>query len=370
MKISLIKEIKVHEYRVGMTPSDVKAYVKAGHDLRVEKGAGEGAGFADAEYLMAGATIEADKQALFDWAEMIVKVKEPIAEEYELFHEGQILFTYLHLAANKALTEALLGKKVVAVAYETIQEADGSLPCLKPMSEIAGRLAAQEGAKYLEKAFGGRGVLLSGVPGVQKGKVTILGGGLVGLNAAKVALGLGADVTILDISAPRLAYIDDIFGARIQTLYSNEANIAKSITESDLLITAVLIPGAKAPKLIRREMLKTMKPAAVIVDVAIDQGGCCETSRPTTHDEPTFVVEGIVHYCVANMPGTVSLTSTLALTTATLAYGLDLANKGWERAVKEDRALAKGLNTVAGFVTCELVADALDLPYKNLENLY
>lgn len=367
MKIALIKEIKVHEYRVGLTPSDVQAYVKAGHQVHVEHKAGQGAGFTDQEYLTAGASIEADKKALFDWAEMLVKVKEPIAEEYELFHEGQILYTYLHLAADKPLTEALLKKKVVAIAYETIQKADGSLPCLTPMSEIAGRLSIQEGAKYLEKAFGGRGVLLGGVPGVQKGKVLIIGAGIVGVNAAKMAIGLGADVTILDISAQRLAYLDDIFGARIQTLYSNQANIERCLQEADLVIGAVLLPGAKAPNLLTKDLLKTMQKGAVIVDVAIDQGGCVETSKPTTHCDPIFVVDDIVHYCVANMPGTVSLTSTLALTSTTLSYGLEIANKGWEKALAENSELAKGLNTLDGFVTYKPVADVLELPFNSWE---
>ena len=362
MIIGLPKEIKTHEYRVGLTPSCVRAYVVAGHEVQVEKAAGEGAGFADEEYAKAGAVLITDKSAMFDAADMIIKVKEPIAEEYDLFHEGQLLYTYLHLAADRAQAEALLAKKVTAFAYETIQEADGSLPLLTPMSEIAGRLSIQEGAKYLERTFGGRGILLGGVPGVQRGKVAIIGGGVVGLNAAKMAIGLGADVSILDISARRLAYLDDIFGARIQTLYSTRANIEKVIRQSDLLIGAVLIPGAKAPRLVTRADLKLMQPGAVIVDVAVDQGGCFETCKPTTHSDPIYTVDGIIHYGVANMPGAVARTSTIALTSTTLHYGLMLANNGWRAATNKSRPLRLGLNAHNGNLTCPAVADALDLP--------
>ena len=368
MNIAVIKEIKAHEYRVGLTPNDALAYINAGHNVKVEANAGVGAGFQNTDYEAVGAQIIGNKEMLFNWAQMIVKVKEPLAEEYELFHPDQILFTYLHLAADKALTKALLDKKVVAIAYETIQKADGSLPCLTPMSEIAGRLSIQQGAKYLEKAMGGRGVLLSGVPGVQRGKVTIIGGGVVGFNAAKIAVGLGADVTILDISAQRLTYVDDIFGSRIQTLYSNQSNLEHCLKESDLVIGAVLIPGAKAPKLVKRELLQSMKAGAVIVDVAIDQGGCVETSKPTSHCDPIYVIDDVVHYCVANMPGTVSLTSTLALTSTTLSYGLEIANKGWEKALATNNDLAKGLNTLDGFVTYKPVADSLELPFKAWEH--
>ena len=364
MKIGLPKEIKTHEYRVGLTPANVAAYIANGHTVIVEKAAGEGAGFSDAQYEAVGAMITEDKAALFDASEMIVKVKEPIACEYDLFHEGQILYTYLHLAADKPLTEALMRKGVTAIAYETIQPADNSLPCLTPMSEIAGRLSIQAGAKHLEKAMGGSGVLLAGVPGVKKGKVAIVGGGVVGLNAAKMAVGLGADVTILDVSAKRLAYLDDIFGARVQTLFSNEENIRACVAESDLVVGAVLLPGAAAPKLIKKDMLSTMKPGSVIVDVAIDQGGCVETSHATSHDDPIYVVDGVVHYCVANMPGTVSLTSTLALTSVTVPYGLQIANLGWETALAQDPALEKGLNVVAGQVCYEAVAEALALTYS------
>ena len=366
MDIGVPKEIKRHEYRVGLTPSHAKVYIENGHRVFIEEGAGEGAGFNDPEYIKVGAQILKDKKQLFDLSDMIIKVKEPLESEYELFHEGQILYTYLHLAADKKLTEALLAKKIVGIAYETIQLHDGSLPCLTPMSEIAGRLSVQEGAKYLEKAFGGRGVLLGGVPGVERGKVAIIGGGVVGTNAAKIAVGIGADVTILDLSAKRLGYLDDIFGSTLQTLYSNSENIIQCLKESDLVIGAVLLPGAKAPKLVTEEMLKFMKPGAVIVDVAVDQGGCFETTKPTSHDEPTYEVNGIVHYCVANMPGAVALTSTKALTSVTLPYGISIANLGWEGAIKNDPALKKGLNMVDGKLCYEAVARSLDLPYQEV----
>ena len=366
MIIGVPKEIKKHEYRVGMPPSHAAMYAEHGHKVIIEKHAGEGAGFSDSEYRKAGASIFSDKKKIFSEAEMIVKVKEPLEEEYDLFSEGQILFTYLHLAANKKLTESLLSKKVVGIAYETIQLADGSLPCLTPMSEIAGRLAVQEGAKYLEKAFGGRGVLLGGVPGVDRGKVTIIGGGVVGTNAAKIAVGIGADVTILDLSAKRLGYLDDIFGSKLQTLYSNHENIIKCLKRSDLVIGAVLVPGAKAPKLVTEGMLKYMQKGAVIVDVAVDQGGCFETTRPTSHDDPTFNVNDVVHYCVANMPGAVALTSTQALTSVTLPYGLKIASEGWENALEHDPALKKGLNMVDGKLCYEAVASSLGLPFQKI----
>jgi len=369
MKIGVAREIKKHEYRVGLTPANARAYANAGHEVVVEKEAGVNAGFTDQAYLDAGASIQQDKKKLFDECEMIIKVKEPQAEEYDLFHEDQILYTYLHLAADEPLTRALMEKKVKAVAYETIEEADRSLPCLTPMSEIAGRLSVQEGAKYLEKPFGGRGVLLGGVPGVPRGKVAILGGGVVGTNAAKMAIGLGADVTVLDISAKRLGYLDDIFETRITTLYSNEENIELVLRESDLVIGGVLIPGARAPHLIKKEHLKLMKPGAVLVDVAVDQGGCIETTHATTHDDPIFDVSGIIHYCVANMPGAVSLTSTLALTGATLSYGLLLADNGVEEAVKKSPALKKGLNTYAGACVYRNVADAFNIDYTAVDEL-
>lgn len=366
MNIGLVKEIKVHEYRVGLTPDCVEAYVKNGHTVYVEIDAGIGAGFENSDYKKVGGIIVTNKQKLFDDSHMIVKVKEPLQEEYDFFHEGQILYTYLHIAANKPQALALLKKKVKAIAYETITNNEGGLPCLTPMSEIAGRLATQEGAKYLEKPFGGRGVLLGGVPGVQRGNVIIIGGGIVGLNACKMAVGLGANVTVLDISASRLAFYDDIFGSKVTTLFSNRSNILKSLKVADLVIGAVLIPGAAAPKLVSKEDLKVMKKAAVIVDVAIDQGGCFETSHATYHDNPTFVVNDILHYCVANMPGAVSLTSTLALTSTTLRYGLNIANKGLEKALSEDVHLLNGLNTYDGKLTNEAVAISLELPFVNL----
>ena len=362
MKIGVPTEIKRHEYRVGMTPHSVKAYVKAGHEVRVQQGAGVGSGYEDAEYTAAGARIVADKKELFAWSEMIVKVKEPLPEEFGLFHQGHILFTYLHLAAAPDLANELLKRGVAGVAYETIELADRSLPCLTPMSEIAGRLSVQEGAKYLEKAYGGRGILLGGVPGVQRGNVGILGGGVVGTNACKIAVGMGANVTVLDISARRLAYLDDIFGSSITTLYATESNVEQTLRTSDIVVGAVLVTGEKAPRLITRQHLAIMQKGAVIVDVAIDQGGCAESSRPTTHAEPTYVVEGVVHYCVANMPGGVPRTSTYALNHATLPFVLALADKGWKQALRDDPYLKAGLNVCAGQVTCAEVAEALGYP--------
>jgi alanine dehydrogenase len=369
MKIGCVKEIKRHEYRVGMTPHCVKSYADHGHQVTIQAGAGDGAGFEDAEYAAAGAKIEQNAAKIFESSDMIIKVKEPQAEEYGLLREGQILFTYLHLAADREQLDALLGRRVKGVAYETIRLSDGTLPCLKPMSEIAGRLSVQEGAKYLEKPFGGRGVLLGGVPGVPRGRVAILGGGVVGTNAAKVAVGLGAAVTVLDVSPNRLAYLDDIFRGQLATLYATEQNIATVAAESDLVIGAVLIPGAQAPKLIRREHLKTMKRRSVIVDVAVDQGGCVETTRPTTHDDPTFEVDGVVHYCVANMPGAVALTSTLALTSTTLPYGLKIADLGLEEALRKNADLKEGLNVYAGKVTYPGVAKAFGLAYAEADTL-
>jgi len=363
MRIGVPKEIKRHEYRVGMTPASVKAYVKSGHEVLVEKGAGIGSGYEDSEYQVNGARVIADKAELFRQSEMIVKVKEPLAEEYALFHEGQILFTYLHLAACGELARELIQRKVASVAYETIELPDRSLPCLTPMSEIAGRLAIQEGAKYLEKAFGGRGILLGGVPGVQRGKVAILGGGVVGTNACKIAVGIGANVTILDINAKRLAYLDDIFGSSITTLYATEANIEYVLRESDIVVGAVLVAGETAPRLITRQHLSLMQPGAVIVDVAIDQGGCAETSKPTTHDDPIYIVDGIVHYCVANMPGAVARSSTIALTSVTLQYGLQIASQGLRAAAKASEAIRKGINTIDGMCVHPGVAKSCGLPY-------
>ena len=369
MKIGCIKEIKHHEYRVGLTPSCVRSYVSRGHSITMEAGAGKSAGFSDDEYAGSGAKITSEKKEIFDSCEMIIKVKEPLTEEYDLFHERQVLYTYLHFAASRELTEAMLKRKVNSVAYETIQTADKQLPWLKPMSEIAGRLSIQEGAKYLEKTFGGRGVLLGGVPGVRRGKVGIIGGGVVGLNACKIAAGIGAEVTILDIDANRLAYLDDIFGSRITPLYSTDSNIESVLKDSDLVIGAVLLPGAKTPNLIKRHHLCLMKPGAVIVDVAVDQGGCCETTHPTTHDDPVYIIDGVVHYCVANMPGVVALSSTQALTSATLYYGLKIAEAGLEEACKRWGEIKSGVNTYNGNVVYSNVAKAFDIPYVNLDSL-
>ena len=367
MKIGLIKEIKVHEYRVGMTPECVGAYIANGHTVFVEKDAGLGAGFENEAYEAQGATIISDKQKIFDESDMIVKVKEPLEEEYGYFKENQILYTYLHLAADKPQALALLSKKVKAVAYETITDNFGLLPCLAPMSQIAGRLAVQEGAKYLEKPFGGSGVLLGGVPGVKRGNVVIIGGGVVGMNACQMAVGLGANVSVLDINPITLAHYDQIFGSRVTTLYSNRANLVAALKEADLVVGAVLIPGAAAPKLVKKEDLKLIKKHSVMVDVAIDQGGCFETSRVTYHDNPTYVVDDIVHYCVGNMPGAVSLTSTLALTSNTLRHGLAIANKGLEQALKDDKNLLNGLNVYDGKCVNEAVAKSLNLEYTKLE---
>jgi len=364
MNIGIPKEIKRHEYRVAATPGDVVQYVRAGHRVLVQAGAGEGTGFVDDQYHQAGAEIIDDPATVYQRSDMIVKVKEPQEQEYDLFRSGQILFSYLHLAAAPEVADVLRERNVTAIAYETIQLPDGSLPCLVPMSEIAGRLATQEGAKLLEKPAGGRGVLLGGVPGVPPATVGIIGGGVVGTNAARIAVGFGARVQILDVSSARLVYLDDIFSGRIETLVSNEENIKSVLGDSDLVIGAVLIPGASAPKVIRRKDLKLMKPGAVIVDVAVDQGGCVETTRPTTHDAPTFVVDGIVHYCVANMPAAVPVTATKALTSRTLPYGLELANKGFKQTIADNDAIRHGVNIHGGQITHPAVAKSLGLPYK------
>jgi alanine dehydrogenase len=362
MKIGLAKEIKKEEYRVALTPAGAGEYIAHGHSVMVESGAGVGSGFSDKAYAESGCVIIEDRKKLFDEAEMIIKVKEPLPEEYGLFHPGQILYTYLHLAADKKLTQALLKSRITGIAYETVTEADKSLPLLTPMSQIAGRLSVQEGAKYLEKTFGGRGILLGGVPGIKKGKVLILGGGIAGTNACKIAIGMGADVTIMDISAKRLAELENIFGNTVKTLYSNSYNITEAIREADLIIGAVLIPGAAAPKLIKRSDLKKMKPGAVLVDIAIDQGGCFETSKPTYHTDPIFIIDGIVHYCVANMPGAVSLSSTLALTSVTNRYGLIIADEGISRALLHPE-IRSGLNCMDGKLMNEAVAKAHNLDY-------
>jgi len=369
MRVGTVTEIKRNEFRVGLTPNNVRDYVNHGHEVFVQAGAGEGSSFLDADYMTAGATILPAKEDVWATCDMVVKVKEPLEAEYPLMREGQIVYTFLHLAADRALTEVLIKNKVNAIAYESIVDAQGGLPLLRPMSEIAGKLSVQAGAKALEKPQGGRGVLLGGAVGVQKGEVIVLGGGIVGTAAMKMAMGLGANVTIFDNNLDRLTYLDDVFGAQIQTMYSTPANIAAALPTADLVIGAVLIPNAAAPKLIRREHLKTMKPGSVIVDVAVDQGGCAETTVATYHDNPTFVVDGVIHYCVANMPGAVSQTSTYALTNATLNYGLKLANMGLEAACKSDDGLLQGVNTYKGALTVEAVATGFDLPYTNIKEL-
>lgn len=366
MRIGCPKEIKDQERRVGLTPGGVDSLVRVGHVVYVEAGAGAASGFPDQEYVQVGAQILPDAKAVYDAAEMIVKVKEPLAPEYELLREGQILFTYLHLAPDAPQTQALLKKKVTGIAYETVQLEDRSLPLLSPMSEVAGRLSIQVGAHLLEAGPGGRGMLLGGVSGVERANVVIVGGGNVGTNAAKVAVGMGANVTVLDISGKRLAYLDDIFGGRIQTLLSNPYNIANAVRSADLVVGCVLVPGAKAPKLVTEEMVKTMRPGSVVIDVAIDQGGSIESiDRITTHTDPYFIKHGVLHYSVANMPGAVPRTSTLALTGATLPYALRIANLGAEAACKADPALMRGLNTYQGHVTYKAVAEAQGLPYTD-----
>jgi len=367
MIVGIPKEIKADEYRVSMTPAGVHDLVIRGHKVLLEDKAGEGSGITNQDYLDQGAKI-VSRQDIFDQSEMIVKVKEPLPEEYGLLREGQILYTYLHLAPAPELTQALLDRKVVGIAYETVQLADGSLPLLIPMSEVAGRMAVHEGAKYLERENGGRGILLGGVPGVDPGHVVIIGGGIVGANAAKMAIGTGAQVTLLDINLQRLRYLDDIHGSRLRTLMSNRFNLLESLRTADLVIGAVLIPGAKAPRLITREMLKPMQKGAVVVDVGIDQGGILETSHPTTHSDPIFEVEGVVHYCVANMPGALARTSTFALTNATFPYALDLAEKGYRQALKDDQALRAGLNICLGSVTHPEVANALGMKFSPPED--
>lgn len=368
MKIGCVKEIKNNEFRVGLTPDNVKAYVAAGHHVYIEKGAGVGSGFTDNEYVDAGASLIDNAADVWNLVDMMVKVKEPLESEYPLFREGLILYTYLHLAADKEQTDALLKGKVKAVAYETMQEKDRSLPCLAPMSQIAGRLSIQEGAKYLEKKFGGEGILLAGVPGTPKANVVILGGGTVGMNACKIAVGMGANVTILDINLKRLEELDNMFGAHIQTLVSTDSNIERVLKDADLVIGSVLIPGGSTPKLFKKKYLPEMKNGAVFVDVAIDQGGCGESSRVTTHDEPVFIEEGVVHYCVGNMPGAVPRTSTIALTNATLKYGLEIAGKGLEAAC-ENQAIATGVNCYDGKITNKNVADALGYEFTDLNSL-
>lgn len=364
MKIGIPKEIKNNENRVGMTPAGVAELVGRGHVVYVQRTAGEGSGFADAEYEKVGAQMLSTIEDVYREAEMIVKVKEPIEQEYGLVRKGQLLFTYFHFACDHPLTDAMLKSGAVCLAYETVQKADHTLPLLQPMSEVAGRMATLNGAYYLQKTKGGKGRLISGVPGVKRAKVLVLGGGVVGEAAALMAAGLGAQVVIADISLPRLRQLELELPRNVQTLYSSRSNIRRELHDVDIVVGAVLVPGAKAPRLITRDMLKEMEPGTVLVDVAIDQGGCFETSRPTTHSDPVFVEDGIVHYCVANIPGVVPNTSTTALTNATLRYAVALADKGWQKACKEDEALAKGLNIVEGKVTFKAVADAFGLPYE------
>lgn len=370
MNIGTVKEIKMHEYRVGLTPNAALAYIKNGHNVYIEQKAGDGSSYTDDMYHKVGCTILKTAKEVFDTCEMVVKVKEPLAPEYSLMRKNQIIYTYLHLAADKELTEVMLKSKTIAVAYETITDDQGGLPCLKPMSQIAGRLSVQEGAKYLEKPFGGRGILLSGVPGVSTAEVVVLGAGVVGANAVKIATGMGAHVTVLDVDLTKLEYLDDLYFSKISTLYSSPENIQQVLKQADLVIGAVLIPGGAAPKLIRKEYLKDMKPGSVIVDVAIDQGGCSEVSHPTYHDDPVFLVDNVLNYCVGNMPGAVSNTSTNALNNATLEFGLKLANLGAEKAFKSDINLLNGLNTYKGKLTCKGVAMAHDLPYEDPLSLF
>jgi alanine dehydrogenase len=368
VKVGVAKEIKTDEYRVALTPAGARELVQRGHDVLIETGAGEGSAFADAAYQAAGARITGVEDV---WAEadLLLKVKEPIAPEYDRLREGLVLFTYLHIAADEPLTRALIDSGITAVAYETVEADGGALPLLAPMSEIAGRLAAQAGAYFLEKPLGGRGLLLGGVPGVAPGRVLVIGGGIVGYNAAVIAIGLGANVTILERSIDRMRHLEEVLSGRVSLVMSSSLQIEESVQEADVVIGAVLIPGALAPKLITREMVAGMKEGAVLADVAIDQGGCAETSRPTTHSEPVYTVEGVTHYCVANMPGAVPITSTKALTNATLPYVEAIADHGLAEAVARDPALARGVNVVDGKITYEAVADAHSLDYRPLEDL-
>jgi alanine dehydrogenase len=367
--VGLPKEIKDNEYRVGLTPAGVRALTDGGHQVIVEKSAGEGSGFDDTLYQKAGGKIIASADDVWAKADMIVKVKEPIAPEYPRMREGQLLFTYLHLAPDVELTKQLLARKVTGIAYETITDRRGGLPLLTPMSEVAGRMAIQVGAHYLEKMAGGRGILLGGVPGVPAARVVIIGGGVVGTNAAKIAVGMGAHVTIIDNNLERLRELDDIFLSKISTLASSAYMIHDAVSTADLIVGAVLVPGAAAPRLVTRNMLKDVPNGAVIVDVAVDQGGCIETTHPTTHSDPTYYVEGVLHYCVANMPGAVPRTSTFALTNATLPYALKLANKGFFEAIRSDNGLKEGINTYAGHCTYNAVAEAQGLPYTSIDAL-
>lgn len=364
MIIGIPKEIKDHEYRVGLTPDGVRSLVEAGHRVLFESTAGDGSGLSDVEYIKAGAEIFTSRDELFSYSEMIVKVKEPLEEEWGLLQKGQILITFLHLAANQKLTERLIESQIIGIGYETIEAQDGSLPILKPMSEIAGRMAVQVGAYYLQKTYGGSGILLPGLPGVEPGNVLILGAGIVGVNAARVAVGLGANVTIVNKDLTRMRYIDDLFQGRVHTLISNRENIERLLLASDLVIGAVLVPGAKAPRLVRRSAIPKMKKGSVIVDVSVDQGGCFETTRPTTHSEPTYIIDGVVHYCVTNIPGAVPRTSTFALTNTTLPYIFKIAEAGVDQTAISDSGLCKGINLYKGKVMRRSVAEAFGLRWE------
>jgi alanine dehydrogenase len=367
--VGILKEIKSEENRVAMTPAGIEVMRQNGHTLLVEKRAGEGSGFADEAYVRAGAEMVGRPAEIFERAEMVMHVKEPLAPEYDLIREDQIVFTYLHLAAAEELTQALIRRRSINIAYETIQKSDGSLPLLTPMSEVAGRMAIQQGAKYLEMAQGGRGVLLGGVPGVDPATVVVIGGGVVGTHAAKMACGLGAKVYLLDMNLERLRYLSDIMPSNCFPLMSSPATLRRLLREADVVVGAVLVAGAKAPKLVTRDMLPSMKDGSVLVDVAIDQGGCFETSKPTTHSAPTYIIDGVVHYCVANMPGAVAKTSTLALTNATLPYAVQIANKGWKRAMQENPDIKRGANVVQGKVTYQGVAEAFGLDFTPVDSL-
>jgi alanine dehydrogenase len=369
MIIGVPKEIKNNENRVALTPAGVAEFKKHGHQIYIQSTAGENSGFNDSAYVNAGAQILQTIEAVYEIAEMIIKVKEPIASEYPLIKKDQLVFTYFHFASSEPLTKAMIERNAICLAYETVEKTDRSLPLLVPMSEVAGRMSIQEGAKYLEKPMQGKGILLGGVPGVNPAKVVVLGGGIVGTQAAKMAAGFGAKVTIMDVSLARLRYLDDVMPANVTTLMSNHYNISEAIADADLVIGAVLIPGAKAPHLITKDMLKLMSPGTVVVDVAVDQGGCIETCTPTTHENPTFIIDGIVHYCVANMPGAVPYTSTLALTNATLPYAIQLANKGWKKACNENEELKKGLNIANGKVVYQGVAEAWGLPLEEVSSV-
>jgi len=370
MTIGIPKEIKTNENRVSLVPSGALTFTQQGHTVLVETNAGAGSGFDDESYRKAGAEIVKTPKEIYERADMIMKVKEPLPPEYPLIRKGQIVFTYFHFASSRELTEAMVKSRSIAIAYETVQKADGSLPLLIPMSEVAGRMAPQEGAKYLEKAMGGRGILLGGVPGTEPADVAVIGGGIVGTNAAKIAAGFGAKVTILDNNLYRLRYLDDVMPKNIVTMMSNHYNILKSIKKADLVIGAVLIPGARAPHLVTREMLKEMKPGSVIIDVSVDQGGCVETCKPTTHENPTFVIDGVVHYCVANMPGAVPFTSTVALTNATLPYALEIASKGYAKAIATNNEIRLGLNMIDGKITYKGVAEAFNMKYEEFTSVH